>query len=200
MTAILSTYYRWSAYLGHADGVLPLIARAIFAAVFLAYFWVSGLTKLGDGLWGIFSPSAGAYAQIFPRAMEAAGYDASQLSLFHTLIVLAGTWAEFILPALIVIGFLTRLAALGMIGFVVVQTLTDLYGHGAISEPATVGAWFDKVPDALILDQRALWVFLLLVPMVKGAGALSLDRLLVRNAPVARPVSLRQAPTDHQAP
>jgi putative oxidoreductase len=200
MTAILSTYYRWSAHLGRADGLLPLIARAIFAAVFLAYFWVSGLTKLGDGLYGLFRPSAGAYVQIFPRAMEAAGYDPSQLSLFHSLIVLAGTWAEFILPALIVIGLLTRFAAFGMIGFVVVQTLTDLYGHGAISEPATVGAWFDKVPDALILDQRALWVFLLLVPMVKGAGALSLDRLLIRNAPLAHPASRQQAPKDHQAP
>ncbi len=200
MTAIFFTYYRWSAYLGRADGVLPLIARAIFAAVFLAYFWASGLTKLGDGLWGLFRPSAGAYAQIFPRAMEAAGYDPAQLSLFHTLIVLAGTWAEFILPALIVIGLLTRLAAFGMIGFIVVQTLTDLYGHGAISEPATVGAWFDRVPDALILDQRALWVFLLLVPTVKGAGPLSLDRLLIRNAPLAHPVGPRQAPTDHQAP
>lgn len=200
MTTILSTYYRWSAYLGHADGLLPLIARAIFAAVFLAYFWVSALTKLGDGLFGLFTPSAGAYAQIFPRAMEAAGYDPSQLNLFHTLIVLAGTWAEFILPALIVIGLLTRFAALGMIGFVVVQTLTDLYGHGAIAEPATVGAWFDKVPDALILDQRALWVFLLLVPMVKGAGALSVDRLLVRNAPSAHPVSPQQGQKHHQAP
>lgn len=200
MTAILSTYYRWSAHLDRADGILPLIARAIFAAVFLAYFWISALTKLGDGLFGPFRPSAGAYAQIFPRAMEAAGYDPSQLTLFHTVIVLAGTWAEFILPALIVIGLLTRLAAFGMIGFVVVQTLTDLYGHGAISEPATVGAWFDKVPDALILDQRALWVFLLVVPMVKGAGALSVDRLLIRNAPLAHPVSRPQALKDHQAP
>ena len=63
-----------------------------------------------------------------------------------------------------------------MIGFVVLQSLTDLYGHGAIEEAGTLGAWFDKAPDAVILDQRALWVFLLLVLVVKGAGALSLDR------------------------
>ena len=47
-----------------------------------------------------------------------------------THIVVAGTVAEFILPILIAIGLFTRLAALGMIGFVIVQTLTDLFGHG----------------------------------------------------------------------
>jgi putative oxidoreductase len=164
--------------LSRADWLLPVMARFLFAALFLMYFWVSGLTKLGDGVLGIFSPSVGAYAQIFPRAMEAVGYDASQLSLFHTMVVMAGTWAEFVLPLMIVIGLLTRLAALGMIGFVVMQTLTDLYGHGAISEVGTVGAWFDKAPDSVILDQRALWVFLLVTLVVKGAGPLSLDRVL----------------------
>jgi putative oxidoreductase len=164
--------------LSRADWLLSVMARFLFAALFLMYFWVSGLTKLGDGVLGIFSPSVGAYAQIFPRAMEAVGYDASQLSLFHTMVVMAGTWAEFVLPLMIVIGLLTRLAALGMIGFVVMQTLTDLYGHGAISEAGTVGAWFDKAPDSVILDQRAMWVFLLVTLVVKGAGPLSLDRVL----------------------
>jgi putative oxidoreductase len=175
------------------------MARVLFAALFLMYFWVSGLTKLGDGVMGIFSPSVGAYAQIFPRAMEAAGYDTSQLSPFHTLVVLAGTWAEFVLPLMIVIGLLTRLAALGMIGFVTVQTLTDLYGHGAINEAGTLGAWFDKAPDSMILDQRALWVFLLATLVIKGAGPLSLDRVLLRNAASARPVSSQPAPAPRQA-
>ncbi len=44
--------------------------------------------------------------------MEAVGYDVSQLGIFHWLVVTAGTLAEFILPLLIVIGLLTRLAAL----------------------------------------------------------------------------------------
>jgi len=161
--------------------MISTLARLLFAALFLMYFWVSGLTKLGDGLLGIVSPSAGAYAQIFPRAMEAVGYDTSQLGLFHTLVVLAGTWTEFLLPLMIVIGLLTRLAAFGMIGFVIVQSLTDLYGHGAIAEANTVGAWFDKVPDSVILDQRALWVFLLITLVLKGAGPLSVDRLLLDN-------------------
>jgi len=167
--------------LSRADWMISTLARLLFAALFLMYFWVSGLTKLGDGLLGIVSPSAGAYAQIFPRAMEAVGYDTSQLGLFHTLVVLAGTWTEFLLPLMIVIGLLTRLAAFGMIGFVIVQSLTDLYGHGAIAEANTVGAWFDKVPDSVILDQRALWVFLLITLVLKGAGPLSVDRLLLDN-------------------
>ena len=76
---------------------------------------------------------------------------------------------------LIVLGLFTRLAALGMIGFVTVQSLTDVYGHGQTGE---IGAWFDRLPDAIILDQRALWVFLLLVLVIKGAGPLSFDRAL----------------------
>ena len=154
------------------NNLVPLMARACFAAVLLMYFWVSGLTKLD----GAFTPSLGAYAQIFPRAMEAAGYDISQMGALRWLIVLAGSWAELVLPALIVLGLATRLAALGMIGFVLVQSLTDIIGHAA--GPATIGAWFDAASDALILDQRALWVFVLLTLVLKGAGPLSLDRVL----------------------
>lgn len=179
-TTLIALHDRIFTPLERADWLLPTLARLVFAGVLLGYFWASGLTKLGDGLTGIFQPSLGAYAQIFPRAMEAAGYDITQFGLWHKLVVLAGTWAEFILPLLIVLGLMTRLAALGMIGFVIVQTLTDLFGHGALAHPETLGAWFDRVPDTPILDQRALWFVLLMVLVVKGAGALSLDRVLTR--------------------
>ncbi|WP_292292478.1 DoxX family protein [Marivita sp.] len=162
------------------DGLVPLLARFVFAATLLMYFWSSAMTKLGDGVMGIFIPSTGAYAQIFPRQMEAVVYDVSQLGVFHWAVVVAGTWAEFILPLLIVIGLFTRLAALGMIGFVVVQSLTDLYGHGGIAHAETLGAWFDRVPDSAILDQRAFWVLILVTLVIKGAGALSVDRILSR--------------------
>ncbi|WP_375228731.1 DoxX family protein [Roseobacter sp. S98] len=161
--------------LSRADWLLSSLARLIFAATLLLYFWVSGLTKLGDGIGGLFSPSVGAYAQIFPKAMEAVTYDVTQLTTFHWAVVVAGTWAEFILPALIVIGLFTRLSALGIIGFVIVQSLTDLFGHGGLEHKETLGAWFDRFPDSVILDQRAFWVFLLLVLVIKGAGPLSLD-------------------------
>ncbi len=159
--------------------LLPLFARFAFAAVLMVYFWNSALTKLGDGLFGFLSPSIGAYSQIFPKQLEAAGYDASQLGLFHWAVVMAGTYAEFILPLLILLGLATRLAALGMIGFVVVQSLTDVYGHGA-TDPKTLGAWFDRLADGAILDQRLLWIIVLSVLVIRGAGPLSLDRLLRR--------------------
>lgn len=161
-----------------APWLLPSLARFTFAATLLVYFLHSGMLKLGEGFMGVFVPSSGAYFQIFPKAIEAAGYDVGALSLWHTLVVLAGTWAEFILPVLIVVGLLTRLAALGMIGFVVVQSLTDLYGHGGIEHAATLGAWFDRFPDGVILDQRLFWMLLLVTLVVKGAGPFSLDRLL----------------------
>lgn len=183
-----------TAPLARLTPLLPLLARFTFAAVLLPYFWASGLTKLGSGILGIFKPSLGAYAQIFPRKMEAVGYDVSQLGFFHWAVVMAGTWAEFILPALIVLGLLTRLAAFGMIGFVAVQTLTDLFGHRAIEHPETLGAWFDRAPDALILDQRMFWVTLLATLVVLGGGVLSADRVLFRNAPSARRVVPQPAP------
>lgn len=178
MNALISLHNSIFSRVERLDWLLPTLARLLFAALLLIYFWKSAFTKLGDGVLGLFSPSFGAYAQIFPKAMEAAGYDTSQFGLFHWAVVMAGTWAEFLLPALIVAGLLTRLAALGMIGFVLVQTLTDLYGHGVIAEAKSLGAWFDGDPGSLILDQRALWIFLLLTLVIKGAGPLSLDRLL----------------------
>ncbi len=161
-----------------APAVLPTLARLTFAAVLLVYFWNSARTKLGDGLLGLFRPSDGAYIQIFPKAVEAAGYDFAQLGLFHWAVALAGTWAELLLPLLIVIGLLTRLAALGMIGFVLVQSATDILGHGVAGDD--LGRWFDAASGALVLDQRALWVFLLATLVLIGGGPLSLDRLLAR--------------------
>ena len=159
------------------DWLLPMLARFVFAATLLGYFWNSAMTKVGEGLFGLLRPSVGAYAQIFPRQLEAVTYDVSQLSVFHWLVVVAGTWAEFILPALIVLGLATRLAALGMIGFVVLQSLTDVYGHG-MTDAKTLGAWFDRFPDSAIMDQRLFWVFAFSILVIKGAGALSMDQLL----------------------
>ncbi len=111
---MITLYTAISDRLTRAEWLLPTLARLVFAGTLLMYFWVSGLTKLGDGFMGLFQPSVGAYAQIFPRVMEAVVYDTSQLSIWHWAVVVAGTWAEFILPALIVVGLFTRLSALGM--------------------------------------------------------------------------------------
>ncbi|MCP5072947.1 MAG: DoxX family protein [Rhodobacteraceae bacterium] len=158
---------------------LPTLARFSFAAVLLVYFWKSAKTKLGDGFLGFLSPSDNGYIQVFPKKFEELGYDSSQFGFLETLIVTAGTWAEFILPLLIVIGLCTRLAAIGMIGFVFVQSVVDITGHGVTGK--TLGAWFDGPSDALILDQRLLWMVLFGILIVKGAGPLSVDAFLRRS-------------------
>lgn len=177
MTAIARLHASiFSALERHADWVLPTLARFLFAAVLAAYFWVSGMTKVGDGLWGVFNPSLGAYAQIFPKVMESVGYDTTQLGTYHRIVVTAGTLTEFILPLLIIVGLFTRVSALGMIAFIVVQSLTDLNGHDKWGDGLVLGAWFDAPANSLIMDQRALWVFLLMMLVIKGAGPLSFDR------------------------
>lgn len=158
---------------------LGLLARFVFAAVLLLYYLNSAATKVGDGIVGFFSVGDNAYFQILPSVVEAYGYDASQVPFFPwDIVVFAGTYAEFILPLLIVLGLFTRLAAIGMIGFTLVQSYVDIAFHGV--DAKTIGNWFDRLPDAVILDQRAFWVFLLLVLVVKGAGVVSLDWVLRR--------------------
>lgn len=148
--------------------LVPTLARIVFVAVLFFYYWNSALLKI-DG--SVFSPSAGAFGQIFPKAAEAVLYDVSQMNVFQRLIIFAGTVAEFVFPVLIVIGLLTRLSALAMIGFVVVQTLVDVAGHGV-----KLGGFFDSAQT--LVDQRAFWVFLLLVLVIQGAGPVSIDRVL----------------------
>ena len=152
--------------------ILTTLARLVFAATLFMYFVNAGLTKIPDGVSGLFSPTFNAFAQIFPKGAEAAGYDITAATTFQKAVILAGTWAEFILPALVVLGLFTRAAAFGMIVFVFVQSITDVVGHGA-----ELGAWFDKASDAA-LDQRAFWVFLLLYLVFKGGGPIALDRFL----------------------
>jgi putative oxidoreductase len=148
-----------------APWLIPTLARLVFAGTLLIYFWNSALTKWGAGP---FSPDLGAYIQILPRAFDAVGYDPSALGPLAKATVLFGTWAEFILPALVVLGLFTRIAALGMIGFVIVLTWVDIMGHGA--GPETIGAWFNNTSGDAILDQRAFWLFLLIVLVLRGAG------------------------------
>ena len=177
MKPLRATYDRAVARLQSATpAALPTLARFAFAAVLAGYFWTSARTKLGDGALGFLHPSDGAYIQIFPRVVEAAGYDVSQLGLFHWAVVVTGTLAELILPLLIILGLFTRLAALGMLGFTLVQSLTDIYGHGVAGDD--LGRWFDAAAGALIWDQRTLWALLFLTLLFSGAGPFSLDRII----------------------
>lgn len=214
--------------------LLGLVARAVFAGTLLIYFYNSFLTKVDSRNGDYFTVTDGAFIQIYgDRVFEAVGYDFSSLEFWPwgALVYLA-TYAEIVLPVLIVLGFLTRIASWGMLIFIGVMTYKDITGEvvppsvivpgyeapaPAAPEPAaaeagggetggtaetdggdaaaeapapapepapagvdaeTIGAWFDGKPDSPIADQRAFWAFLLLYLGLRGAGAISLDRLL----------------------
>ncbi|WP_171205525.1 DoxX family protein [Ruegeria sp. HKCCA0235A] len=173
MTALISLHNN---VLGKVDlasnWLTPTLARLVFVAVLLVYYWNSAMLKI-DG--SIFSPSAGAFGQIFPKAAEAVLYDVSQMTFFQRIVIFLGTVAEFVLPALLLVGLFTRLAALGMIGFVWVQTLVDITGHGA-----KLGSFFTSTVNNadVLLGDRTMWTFLFLVIVINGAGPISLDRIL----------------------
>ncbi|RKF16448.1 DoxX family protein [Roseovarius spongiae] len=180
MPRILATYDAFCAALERLSWLIPILARLVFAGVLLVYFSQSGLSKIAfdQGLAGLLRPTDSAFAQIFPRAADAALYDVAEMSAPQWVLAVAGGWAEILLPVLIVLGLMTRLAALGMIGFVIVQTLTDIFAHGVEIGRTARDAWFDGYSDGLLMDQRAFWIFALAVLVIRGAGPLSLDRAL----------------------
>lgn len=179
MNALLSLWFATLQRLDRmAPAVVPSLARLVFAGVLLVYFMTSVATKLGPGIFGFLHPSSGAFIQIYPRLFDAAGYDETQLGFIPHLVVIAGTLAEAVLPILVAIGLFTRPAALAMIGFVLMQSLTDVFGHGVGGDD--LGRWFDAASGSLIIDQRSLWVLLLAILVFMGAGPLSLDRVAAR--------------------
>lgn len=167
MTVLIKPYNSVFGRFG-SDAVVTTLARVVFLAV-LAVYYLNAAGMKTEG--GFFTPSAGGFAQIFPMAADAALYDVGQMTVFQRLVVIAGMLAEYVLPVLLVIGLFTRAAALGAIGLVAVQTQVDVTGHGA-----PLGNWFDT--SIGLLDERTMWVFLLVVLVLRGAGPLSVDRVL----------------------
>lgn len=158
--------------------VLPTLARLTFLATLFWYYWNSAGTKVWDrrtdeGWVDFFTLESGVYAQMFPKAFEAVGYNDAALGFHYKIIAWLGTYGEWALPLLLVIGLLTRVAALGMIGFIVVQTWVDVTGHGA-----EFGTLFDTGYG--LADERLIWMFLLVVLVMRGAGPISVDHGLGR--------------------
>lgn len=81
------------------------------------------------------------------------------------LAAVAGTFGELFFPALLVVGFMARLSAIGL--FAVNALAVISYSHVLLTEG------FEAA-----LGQHVLWGFMLLVLAVYGPGALSLDRLI----------------------
>ena len=169
------------------DWFLPTLARFIFAATLFVYFYGSAMLKIGepelstlftaDGINSLVKPTMGMFVQMLPEAADASGYDVDAATTMQKVIMISGTWAEFLLPVLIIVGLFTRVAAIGMVVFIGVMTYVDLYGHGGISDLKILGAWFDSDTASIVADQRLYWIFLLLYLFFRGAGPLSIDRL-----------------------
>lgn len=93
----------------------------------------------------------------------------------------AGTAGELVLGGLVMLGLLGRVGALGLSAVNALAVVA--YGHVLLAEG------FEAA-----LAQHVLWGFMLLVLVVTGPGALSIDRLLGRAAPstaAAAPAAVR---------
>lgn len=157
--------------------LLATLARAAFAAVLLPFFLVSAASKLGGTPYSVGPDvpgtllSLGAFHRLVPWTIDAATgmpLAGPLLSLGLQALVLA----ELVLPVLLVAGLFTRTAGGGLIAVVVGTALVDILAHGA--PPDAAGALFDANPFGGIIDAAVLWVALLAIPLVLGAGPFSL--------------------------
>jgi len=65
-----------------------------------------------------------------------------------------------------------------MIVFIAVMTYVDITAHQVDAQ--TIGAFFDRLPNAPIADQRLMWAFPLLYLVLRGPGVVSLDWIFGR--------------------
>ncbi len=156
--------------------------RLVFAAVLGPYFLISAVRKIGGNtlsmgpdVAGTFL-SFGAFYSFAPARLSAVSGDPAMLPIGVLIAVHGLVLAEGLLPVLLVIGFATRLAAIGLIGLVIITSAIDIFSHGAPLE--VVGGLFDASPYDQILDLRLLWIMLLTVPAALGGGWLSIDGVL----------------------
>lgn len=140
---------------------------ALFLRIVAAHpFFVSGQTKIegpniGNNVFG-FDLSVTIPTSLRDAAIDlfADEYKLPFITPEHAAYLTAGL--EFLLPALLVVGLLTRLSALGLLAI-------------------TLVIQFFVYPDAW-WTAHAYWAALLLVLIVLGPGALSLDRLFFRQS------------------
>jgi len=163
---------------------LSALARQTFAAVWGPYFLISAASKIGGSdlsigpdVAGTFL-SFGAFYELAPGALAAAGNDPAGLSLALLLGLQATVLAEAVLPVLLVLGLATSIAAFGMIGLIAMTAMIDIFARNA--PPEVIGALFDASPYDPVSDLRLLWITVLAVPAVLGGGRISLDALIRR--------------------
>jgi putative oxidoreductase len=141
------------------DRVVALLSGRIAESIALVFvrlalagiFWMSGRTKVEEGT--LLTVSENAVYQFSEEPFSNVPLLPSDVAAYLT------TYAEHIFPILLVLGLLTRLSALALLGMTVVIQLFVF-----------PEAWWQV---------HVLWVALAMVLIVRGGGSLSLDRLLI---------------------
>jgi putative oxidoreductase len=128
------------------ESLVLLFTRVAFAGI----FWRSARTKVDEGSWLSISDTT-----YFLFAEEYSG-----VPLPSDLAALLATVSEHVFPILLVLGLLTRLSALALLGMTIVIQIF-VYPE----------AWWSV---------HALWAALALILIVRGGGTLSLDALLLK--------------------
>jgi putative oxidoreductase len=183
MRAILSGVVRFhAAFFGRIEAMLAswlpaLFARLAFGVVLAGYYWQSALGRFAEGLAAPLRLNEAAYAEVLPLVAQAhAAVGDPVPTLPWALVVALVSWAEIILPGLILVGLATRVAALAMVLVVLAGGVTQRLQAGVSPLPGALGGLFDADPSGF-LDQRLLWLVPLMALMIRGAGQVSLDRL-----------------------
>ena len=150
------------------DSLIALVARFSIAAV----FWKSGQTKI-EGL--ALDVVGGEFSFGWPRLSDSAitlFRDEYRLPLIAPeLAAPLAAFAEHLFPALLLIGLATRFSALSLL---VMTLVIQVFVY----------------PDAY--PTHGVWAAVLLFLVARGAGALSLDRILARRFAVNRKSSSRE--------
>ena len=127
------------------EGLMLLFMRVVLAGI----FWRSGQTKT-EGSWLTLKDSTYALFETEYSGVPLPPHLAANLASF----------AEHVLPVLLVLGLFTRFSALGLLGMTLVIQIF-------------------VYPDAW-WTEHSLWIAMALALIVRGGGLLSADAALVR--------------------
>lgn len=155
------------------SSVIALVGRFSLAAV----FWKSGQTKIENFSIDLVE---GTFHLGWPRLADSTLYlfqEEYALPLLPTeMAAYLATYAEHLLPILLLLGLGTRFAALGLLGMTLVIQLF-------------------VYPDAYAV--HGTWAAILLYLMATGGGSFSLDRVLAQGFAARRPPQVNASrPTD----
>jgi putative oxidoreductase len=140
------------------DRVVALLSGPVVESVALVFirlalagvFWLSGRTKVEEG--SLLTVSENALYQFSEDPFNKVPLLPSDIAAYLT------TYAEHVLPILLLLGLFTRLSALALMGM-------------------TLVIQFFVFPEAW-WQVHILWVALAMVLIVRGGGGFSLDRIL----------------------